>query len=111
MVGYDSSTDSKFGLSSEAESMVGSDSASLAGFVRGTLVGFETTHFSTKEWFQPAIFQSAKGNFQHYVHWPYSMYTTHEGTPSDSAQILHRYNTGLILDLVLLLDRSLLLFL
>ena len=38
----------------------------------------------------------------------HNTYTTHEDTPSGSAQILHRYNTELILNLLLLLDRSLL---
>ena len=75
------------------------------------LVGYESAHSATEEWFHPAILQSAEGIFQHYVHWPYSMYTTHEGTPSDSAQILHRYNTRLIQDLSLYLDWSLFLIL
>ena len=115
MVGSNSTTNSlansEFGEGFESESMVGSDSASLAGSVLGTLAGSESAHSATEEWFHPAILQSAEGNFQHYVHWPYSMYTAHEGTPSDSAQIFHMYNNQLILNLVLLLDRSLLLVL
>ena len=37
------------------------------------------------------------------------MCTSHEGNPFDSARILHRYNTGLIHNLILLLDQILLL--
>ena len=55
------------GFVTEYESTMGSDSASLAGSVLGTLVGSEFVHSTTKEWFQPAILQSPEGNFQHYA--------------------------------------------
>ena len=92
------------GLLTDFEPVAGSDSTSLDGSALGTLDGFASAHSATEECFQPSILQSTEGNFQHYSRWPHSMYT-----PSDSGLILHRYNTRLILDLILLLDRSLLL--
>ena len=73
------------GSSVDFESVVGSDSASSVGFVPQTLASSEPAHSATEEWFHPTILQLAEGNFQHYVRWSYSMYTAHEGTPSDSS--------------------------
>ena len=81
MVGSDSSVDSKSAAGSEPESVMGYDSISLAGFVLGTLVGFESMCSATEEWFQPSILQSAKENIQHYVRSLCSVYTLHEGNP------------------------------
>ena len=77
MLGFDSVVV----LLADYESLAGSDSASSAGSTLGTLVGSESTHFATEEWFQPSILQSAKENFQHYVRWLCSVYTLHEGNP------------------------------
>ena len=90
-------SDSVVGSPADFEFVVGFDSA------LGMLAGSEPVHSTTKECFQPTTLQSTEGNFQHYAHWPHSMYIVHEDTPFDSAQIIHRYNTGLILNLVLLL--------
>ena len=75
-----------------------SDSATIASSVLG--FGFGTSS-ATEGCFWPATSQSTEGNFQHYARLLRIMYTTHEDTPSGSAQILHRCNTRLILDLVL----------
>ena len=104
MVGSDSMDDSESVAGFDSKSTMGSNSASSASSVLGTLAGSESAHSATEECFHPTILQLAKGNFQHYARWPHSMYIPHEGTPFDSVRILHRYNTGLILDLILLLD-------
>ena len=81
----DSSVDSESREGSESESTLRSDSPSLAGSILGTLVGSESAHSVTEECFQPAIFQLAEGNFKHFAHSPHSMYTMHEGTPSNNS--------------------------
>ena len=85
-----------------------SDSAMVDDYVLGS--SFEIGSDSITEgcfWFSTSL--SIEGNFQHYARLLRSMYTKNEDTPSSSAQILHRCNIGLILDLVLLLVRSILL--
>ena len=100
----DSSVGSVSEVGSESESVVGPGSALSAGFVLGMQADFDYAHSVTEEFILLAILQSTEGNFQHYDHWLHSMCTVHEGTPSGNSQILCRCSTGLIHDLVLLLD-------
>ena len=98
MAGYESEA------GSESEPMVGPGSALSVGSVLVTHADSDFVCFATRECFHPATLQSTEGSFQHYDRWMHSMYTAHEGTPSDNAQILHRCNTKLIHDLILLLE-------
>ena len=113
MVRSDSMVDSSIGsesvVGSEFESTVGPGSALSSGYVLGMQADSDYAHSINEEFSMSAILQSTEGNFQHYDGWLHSMYTAHEGTPSDNAQIPHRCSTGLIHDLILLLDQILLL--
>ena len=89
---------------SKYEFVVGPSSALSVGFVLGMQADSNSARSVTEEYFIPAILQSIEGIFQCYAHWMHSMYSMHEGTPFDNAQIPHRCSTRLIRDLVLLLD-------
>ena len=108
MVGSDSMVDSSDGYESEAsfesKSAVGLGSALSVGSVLVTRDDSDSVRSATGECCRPAILQSTEGSFQHYGRWLHSMYTAHEGTPSNNAQIPHRCSTRLIHNLVLLLD-------
>ena len=65
--------------------MVGPRFALSIHYVLGTQADSDSVCSATKECFRPTILQLTEGIFQHYDYRPHSMYTVHDGIPSDSA--------------------------